>query len=126
MSQLGRMVYLAYMQGPNAADEVKIMFEIWKSHQNLKHSTATARQKLNRSYGMKCTLSCLKIFVEVPNSLWKAVQRGCFFDSGTVHSRRTPSGVHTESKWSPPGVHVEVDFVTWDFFKVRNKMQHEE
>ena len=84
VSQLGRMVYLAYMQGPNAADEVKIMFEIWKSHQNLKHSTATARQKLNRSYGMKCTLSCLKIFVEVPNSLWKAVERGCFFDSGTV------------------------------------------
>jgi hypothetical protein len=22
-------------------------------------------------------------FVEVPNSLWKAVQRHCFFDSGT-------------------------------------------
>jgi hypothetical protein len=39
------MVYLAYVQGPNAADKVKIMFEIWKSHQNLKHSTATASQK---------------------------------------------------------------------------------
>ena len=35
------MAYLAYMQGPNVADKVKIMFEIWKSHQNLKHSTAT-------------------------------------------------------------------------------------
>ena len=46
VSQLGRMVYLAYMQDPNAADKVKIMFEIWKSHQNLKHSTATARQKI--------------------------------------------------------------------------------
>ena len=46
MSQLGRMVYLAYIQGPNEADKVKIMFEIWKSHQNLKHSTATARQKI--------------------------------------------------------------------------------
>ena len=31
-----------------------------------------------------------------------------------------------DSKRSPHGVHVEVDFVTWDFFKVRNKMQHEE
>jgi quinol monooxygenase YgiN len=41
VSQLGRMVYLAYMQDPNAADKVKIMFEIWKSCQNLKHSTAT-------------------------------------------------------------------------------------
>jgi hypothetical protein len=32
VSQLGGMVYLAYMQGPNAADKVKIMFEIWKCH----------------------------------------------------------------------------------------------
>jgi hypothetical protein len=39
------MVYLAYMQGLNVADNVKTMFEIWKSHQNLKHSTATTRQK---------------------------------------------------------------------------------
>ena len=39
VAQLGRMVYLAYMQDPNAADKVKIMF------QNLKHSTATIRQK---------------------------------------------------------------------------------
>jgi hypothetical protein len=39
------MVYLAYMQGPNATDKVEIMFEIWKSRQNLKHSTATTRQK---------------------------------------------------------------------------------
>ena len=36
------MFYLAYMQDPNAADKVKIMFEIWKSR---KHSTATTRQK---------------------------------------------------------------------------------
>jgi hypothetical protein len=35
------------MQDPNAADKVKIMFEIWKSHQNLKYSTATTRQKKN-------------------------------------------------------------------------------
>jgi hypothetical protein len=40
------MVYLAYMQDPNAADKVQIMFEIWKSCQNLKHSTATTRQKI--------------------------------------------------------------------------------
>ena len=46
VSQLGRMVYLAYMQDPNAADKVKIMFEIRKSHQNLKHSTATIRPQL--------------------------------------------------------------------------------
>jgi quinol monooxygenase YgiN len=39
------MAYLAYMQGPNVADKVKIMFEIWKSRQNLKHSTATTHQK---------------------------------------------------------------------------------
>ena len=45
VSQLGRMAYLAYMQGPNVADKVKIMFEIWKSRQNLKHSTATTHQK---------------------------------------------------------------------------------
>jgi hypothetical protein len=45
VSQLGRMVYLAYMQGLNVADKVKIMFEICQSCQNLKHSTATARQK---------------------------------------------------------------------------------
>jgi hypothetical protein len=31
VSQLGRMVYLAYMLGPNAPDKVKIMFKIWKS-----------------------------------------------------------------------------------------------
>jgi hypothetical protein len=43
------MAYLAYMKGPNAADKVKIMFEIWKSHQNLKHSTATTRQKKKKS-----------------------------------------------------------------------------
>jgi len=41
------MIYLAYMQDPNAADKVKIMFEIWKSRQNLKHSTATTLQKKN-------------------------------------------------------------------------------
>jgi hypothetical protein len=64
------MVYLAYMQGPNVADKVKIMFEIWKSRQNLKHSTATTHKK-NRSYSRECTLSCLKIFLEAPNSLWK-------------------------------------------------------
>jgi len=77
------MVYLAHMQNPNVADKVKIVFEIWKSCQNLKHSAATTHQK-NPSYGRKCTLSCLKIFAEVPNSLWKAVQRHCFFDSSTV------------------------------------------
>ena len=61
-----------------------------------------------------------------------------------LESTRSPPGVHMESMWSLPGVHLEstklefwdcrwtpqglheVDFVTWDFFKVRNKMQHEE
>jgi hypothetical protein len=75
------------MQDPNAADKVKIMFEIWKSRQNLKYSTATACPQKNHSYGRKCTLSCLKIFAEVPNTLWKAVRRRRFFDSGTVVSR---------------------------------------
>ena len=45
VSQLGKMIYLAYMQDPNAADKVKIMFEIWKSRQNLRCSTAITRQK---------------------------------------------------------------------------------
>jgi hypothetical protein len=40
-----RIIYLAYIQVPNAADKVKFLFEIWKSGQNLKHSTATTRQK---------------------------------------------------------------------------------
>ena len=42
----------------------------------------------------------------------------------------TPHGVHKlefwDCRWTPQGLHVEADFVTWDFFKVRNKMQHEE
>jgi len=40
-----RIIYLAYIQVPNAADKVKFLFEIWKSGQNLKHSTATTHQK---------------------------------------------------------------------------------
>ena len=46
VSQLGKMVYLAYIQNPNTADKVKIMFEIWKSRQNLKHSTAKKKMQL--------------------------------------------------------------------------------
>jgi hypothetical protein len=89
VSQLDGMVYLAYIQGPNVADEVKIMFEIWKSHQNLKHSTATTHKKTQLWHEMYTFLP--KIFVDVPNSLWKAVQRHCFFDSGTV-AYRTVAG----------------------------------
>jgi hypothetical protein len=48
VSQLGRIVYLTYMQGPNVADKVEIMFEIWKSHQNLKHSTTTCQKNLTQ------------------------------------------------------------------------------
>src|SRR5882762_10410595 len=40
-----RIIYLAYIQVPNAADKVKFLFEIWKSGQNLKLSTATTHQK---------------------------------------------------------------------------------
>jgi hypothetical protein len=36
-----RIIYLVYIQVPNAADKVKFLFENWKSGQNLKHSTAT-------------------------------------------------------------------------------------
>jgi len=39
------MVYLAYIQNPNTADKVKIMFEIWKSRQKFECSTAITRQK---------------------------------------------------------------------------------
>jgi len=86
VSQLGRMVYLAYMQDPNAADKVKIMFEIWKSRQNLKHSTATNRQKKTQLWQ---EISCLKIFAGVPNNLWKAVRRRRFFDWVISHKCST-------------------------------------
>ena|ERR1700685_2515041 len=57
------------MQGPNGADKVKIMFEIWKSCQNLKRSTATAAPKKS------------------PKNICGSAKlvEGCrFFDSGTV------------------------------------------
>ena len=69
-----------------------------------------------------------------PNKGWtpRGVHKLEFWDC-----RWTPQGLHVEStwnpgrlqvdsRWTPCGLHVEVDFVTWDFFKVRNKMQHEE
>ena len=65
------------------ADKVKFLFENWKSGQNLKHSTATTCVKKNNC-GRKSALSCLKIFVEVSNVLWKAVWRRCFSYSGIV------------------------------------------
>ena len=45
VSEVVRIIYLAYIQVPNAADKVKFLFEFWKSGQNLKHSTATAHFK---------------------------------------------------------------------------------
>jgi len=84
VSEVVRIIYLAYIQVPNAADKVKFLFEIWKSGQNLKHSTATTCPKKKRSRGRKCALSCLKIFVGVSNVLWKAVRRRRFSYSGTV------------------------------------------
>jgi hypothetical protein len=68
-----RIIYLAYIQVPNVANKVKFLFENWKSGQNLKHSTATTHFLKKCSHGRKYALSCLKIFVEVSNVLWKAV-----------------------------------------------------
>ena len=57
---------------------------------------------------------------------WVGAEPGWSLPTLQKDSKWSPHRVHLESKWSPWGVHVEVHFVTCDFFKVRNKMQHEE
>ena len=84
VSQLGRMVYLAYMQGQNAADKVKIMFWMWKSHQNLKHSTATSCPKIKSQLWLEMYTFLPKNICRTAKQLVEGCAEASFFGSGTV------------------------------------------
>jgi len=82
VSQLGKMVYLALYRIQIRQIRLKLCLKFGNPVKNLRCSTAITRQKKQIWLEMYTFLS--KNIAEVPNSLWKAVRRCRFFDSGTV------------------------------------------